>query len=98
MLLKHKTNGVVAHAQVFTKTMQHFKADLFCKNIVNNCGGFENAQHLFFSCPLYAGSRSNLSIRLEIYSINQLLHGIEDTTLQEKNKTLFIAVHRVYTF
>ena len=75
-------------------------ADLYRKNIVNSpscqCGGFENAQHLFFTCPLYAESRKNLSIRLDNYSINQLLYGIEDSTLQE-NTTLFIEVQNFLT-
>ena len=75
-------------------------ADLYRKNIVNSpscqCGGFENAQHLFFTCPLYAESRRNLSIRLDNYSINQLLYGIEDSTLQE-NTTLFIEVQNFLT-
>ena len=69
--------------------------NLYRTNIVNSpsrqCGGFENAQHLFFTCLLYAESRRNLSIRLDNYSINQLLYGIEDSTLQE-NTTLFIEV------
>ena len=72
-------------------------ADLYRKNIVNSplcqCGGFENAQHLFYTCLLYAESRRNLSIRLDNYSINQLLYGIEDSTLQE-NTTLFIEVQK----
>ena len=75
-------------------------ADLYRKNIVNSpscqCGGFENAQHLFFTCPLYAESRRNLSIRLDNYSINQLLYGIEHSTLQE-NTTLFIEVQNFLT-
>ena len=75
-------------------------ADSYRKNIVNSpscqCGGFENAQHLFFTCPLYAESRRNLSIRLDNYSINQLLYGIEDSTLQE-NTILFLEVQNVLT-
>ena len=74
-------------------------ADLYRKNIVNSpscqCGGFENAQPPFFTCPLYA-ERSNLSIRLDNYSINQLLYGIEDSTLQE-NTTLFVVVPKILT-
>ena len=42
------------------------------------------------TCPLYAESRRNLSIRLDNYSINQLLYGIEDSTLQENKSTTIL--------
>ena len=75
-------------------------ADLYRKNIVNSpscqCDGFKNAKQLFFACRLYAESRGNLSILLDNYSINQLLYGIEDSTLQE-NTTLFIEVQQFST-
>ena len=69
-------------------------ADLYCNNIINSpwwqCGGFENAQHLFFSCPLYTDSRSNLSIHILHYSTS-----IPNILPLQENKTLFIAVQQL---
>ena len=41
-----------------------------------HCGGFENVQHFFFTCPNYTVAReSYLPADLRSYSVKELMHG-----------------------
>ena len=92
--------GQILHARL-QKQCSALNADLYRKNIVESpccqhCGGFESAYCIFFTCSLYAATRSYHPANLHEYSVKDLLYGTENGTSHE-NDTLFLKVQDFLT-
>ena len=82
-------NAGIRLGQIF-----HARLRMDCSSLnsdIYRCGGFENVQHVFFSCPNYTVARErHLLADLCSYSVKDILHGKSNLTYQE-NEALFRA-------
>ena len=89
----------ILHTRLRTKcsALNH---DLFLKNITDSplcqCGGIENAEHYFLSCPLYINQRYDLTNSISAYSnvsLQTILYGNNLLTCHA-NTAIFGAVEK----